>query len=102
MYGFCGCKGKSKLKCDSRWEIAAAAAGRTRAHCTVSTGVCREGPGTLGTGTLTLVYTSDIDFTAQSDPRRKVCVEHGQPCSLAIAYRVGPGVCRPCLAHAVS
>ncbi|EDL01813.1 mCG1025974, isoform CRA_a [Mus musculus] len=30
MYGFCGCKGKSKLKCDSRWEIAAAAAGMAR------------------------------------------------------------------------
>lgn len=27
VYGFCGCKGKSKVKCDSRWEIAAA--GRT-------------------------------------------------------------------------
>ncbi|EDL94549.1 rCG57467, isoform CRA_b [Rattus norvegicus] len=24
VYGFCGCKGKSKVKCDSRWEITAA------------------------------------------------------------------------------
>ncbi|EDL01814.1 mCG1025974, isoform CRA_b [Mus musculus] len=33
MYGFCGCKGKSKLKCDSRWEIAAAAAGLYHSSC---------------------------------------------------------------------
>lgn len=24
VYGLCGCKGKSKMKCDSRWEITAA------------------------------------------------------------------------------
>ncbi|KAI2557404.1 heat shock protein family A (Hsp70) member 12A [Homo sapiens] len=23
VYGFCGCKAKNKMKCDSRWEIAA-------------------------------------------------------------------------------
>ncbi|KAI2557405.1 heat shock protein family A (Hsp70) member 12A [Homo sapiens] len=25
VYGFCGCKAKNKMKCDSRWEIAASA-----------------------------------------------------------------------------
>ncbi|XP_004050204.5 heat shock 70 kDa protein 12A isoform X1 [Gorilla gorilla gorilla] len=32
VYGFCGCKAKNKMKCDSRWEIAASETAPTSAY----------------------------------------------------------------------
>lgn len=90
------------MKCDSRWEITAA--GRTRAHC-VSIGTCSEGPGTLGTGTFTLVYTvTSASKHTQTHGRtlKESVFRAWTASSLVIACGVGPGIYRPCLAIAVS
>lgn len=64
VYGFCGCKAKNKMKCDSRWEIAASGRKWTNV-CKYQTGLwnnyprphsSREGLGTFKTGMLKLLH----------------------------------------------
>lgn len=83
------------MKCDSKWEITAA--GRTWVHC-VSIGICSEGPGTLGTGTFTLVYTetsASQHTQAHGRTLKESVFRAWTASSLVIACGVGPGICRP-------